>query len=339
MKSKHLITFLLVFHLILIFNASETMASERTGYKGLKWGSTVDEVKEKYPGLYQNKKNQSLYYFDSKSTIIEKRKFEFVDGRLAVVDETYNMKLADSKSLLAQLINIHGYSFEVSSRTDTVKGIKLPSKVRTWSDSDGTTVEYTHWLYLGKISINIHVVYLDASLNKDQDDVSDNENKKENLKVPRGYQGLKWASTLEQVKEKYPNLIKSEENIEDDYFKDLTYYGAPSNSSSVSIRWFGFWHDKLTKVIVMYQTSVNPVKLIGKLNEVYGKNTSSNTTGLRKMQAIWHGNGETDVFMSVSIPKRVTQYYKNSSLALHFTSVEVKAEYDKIKSEEDPIEF
>ncbi|MCH7535745.1 MAG: hypothetical protein IH948_08400, partial [Bacteroidetes bacterium] len=139
MKSKYLFKLLSVLYLILNIDASETLAGGQKGYKGLEWGSTVDEVKEMYPELYQNKKKHSLYYFESNSEVINRRKFEFVDGGLVEVIEFYDMKLADSKSLIEQLINNYGDSYEVNSRTDTVNGIKLPSTVKTWLDSDGTT--------------------------------------------------------------------------------------------------------------------------------------------------------------------------------------------------------
>ena len=157
--------------------------------------------------------------------------------------------------------------------------------------------------------------------------------------IPKGYKGIDWASGLGQVIEKYHNLVKSNENVEDDYFIGMTYYVAKANSTSVSKRWFGFWNRKLTKVIVNYKTSVDPIKLTNMLIEAYGKNASADSPDLLHMKAIWHGNGETDVFLSVTFPNKQTPNYKNESLSIHFTSAKVKAEYDKIKSEEGPIEF
>lgn len=348
MKSKYLFKLVSVLYLILNIDASETLAGGQKGYKGLEWGSTVDEVKEMYPGLYQNKKKHSLYYFESNSEVINRRKFEFVDGGLVEVIEFYDMKLADSKSLLEQLINNYGDSYEVNSRTDTVNGIKLPSTVKTWLDSDGTTVEYSHWLYLGKISININVIYTDASLNKDQDDIEENENKTENVKVPRGYYGIDWGLSVETVRTKYPELVKSQGN------STLVEYWSLKSSRLIWKRKFTFWNGRLMGVHVFYDITVQYDKLLEELIKLYGNyqrnDMKYNSSGGYESGSIsWEDNDETSVYFTKEKVKQTSQGNTGQSgvadlsgLFVMYVSEELYDEYFENRKkllQEKPVEF
>jgi hypothetical protein len=144
-------------------------------------------------------------------------------------------------------------------------------------------------------------------------------------KIPSGYQGNPWGTSLSKIKAKYSGLSKYKDSIYN--LKNYKAYGHYNPTTSIRFRIFYFFNNRLASVKIEYNYGVNQLDKLKKISKAllddFGqtkvRSYRSQKYGRVLQHITWKGNGtKVTWFLSQSgtpqVPTGQTNYLYFESL-------------------------
>ncbi len=129
---------------LFILNLSITLA-QKSGYENLPWGSTVEQVRKKYPNIERTSdsdadfKEATVYNENYSSGSIDSREFVLWKNKLVKVLVTYNIDNITADGLMGNFKNKFGEPYDAAYNEEEINGIVVKKYDFYWNHN-GTRV-------------------------------------------------------------------------------------------------------------------------------------------------------------------------------------------------------